>query len=98
VCTDLPSPAPPPAEPLWTAAEGSAITVQPAVAAGVVFTGSAVGDVRAFPADGCGAAVCPPLWSVATGSRITGAPAISLGKMFVGTRDGRLIADGLPRP
>jgi hypothetical protein len=38
------------------------------------------------------------LWSVATGSRITGAPAVSLGKVFVGTRDGRLIAYGLPRP
>ena len=78
--------------PLWHGTTGSAITVQPAIANGVVFTGSSDGGVHAFAAIGCGTATCTPLWSATTGSAITGAPAVSLGSLFVGTNDGRLIA------
>jgi hypothetical protein len=74
---------------------GSAIGVQPAVAGGLVFTGSADGTLHAFPAAGCGAPTCAPVWSAATGSEITGAPAVSGGQLYVGTADGRLIAYGL---
>jgi outer membrane protein assembly factor BamB len=83
-------------EQLWTAVTGtgSAIQVQPAVAGGVVYTGSADGGVHAFAAAGCDAPTCDPLWSAATGSAITGAPAVSR-QLYVGTADGRLIAFGL---
>jgi outer membrane protein assembly factor BamB len=82
--------------PAWTTtAAAGPLAVQPAVAAGVVFTGSDDGGVRAYDAAGCGASpspVCEPLWSDDTGSPITGAPAPSRGHLYVGTRDGRLIA------
>jgi hypothetical protein len=89
---------------LWSAPLGSGfgeVTLQPAVAGGVVFVATTNGTVAAFPADGggchgptgCGA---PMLWSASTGSPITGAPAVSLGKLVVGTQDGRVVAYGLP--
>jgi outer membrane protein assembly factor BamB len=74
---------------------GSAIGVQPTVAGGLVFTGSADGTLHAFPAAGWGAPTCAPVWSATTGSEITGAPAVSGGRLYVGTADGRLIAYGL---
>lgn len=82
---------------LWTAATGSPIQVQPAVAGGVVFTGSANGSLHAFAAAGCGTASCDELWSADTGTAaITGAPAVSQGRLYVGTADGRVVAYGLP--
>jgi outer membrane protein assembly factor BamB len=72
-----------------------AITEQPAVAGGVVFTGASDGWVRAFDAAGCGSPTCAPLWSDQV-EPITGAPAVSRGQLYVGTRDGRIVAYGLP--
>jgi outer membrane protein assembly factor BamB len=79
----------------WTGATGAAIGQQPAVAGGLVFTGSSDGTVSAFDAAGCGAATCTRLWNRTTGSAITGAPAVSDGQLYVGTADGRLVAYGL---
>lgn len=70
--------------------------MQPSVAGGVVFTGSADGSLHAFPAAGCGQASCTPLWSTSTGSPISGAPAVTSGQLYVGTENGRVIAYGLP--
>jgi outer membrane protein assembly factor BamB len=81
--------------PSWVGSTDSRITQQPAVAGGVVFVGTASGEVTAFNAAGCGSTVCGTLWSGSTGSEITGAPAISNGQLYVGTADGRLIAYGL---
>jgi PQQ-like domain len=58
------------------------------VAAGVVYTGSASGSVRAFAAAGCGAATCPALWSDTAPGEVTGAPAVSNGQLSVGTSAG----------
>jgi outer membrane protein assembly factor BamB len=84
--------------PSWTASTGTgrALVEQSAVAGGVVYTASEDGSVHAFDAAGCAAPPCTPLWSAATGSPITGAPAVSGGRLYVGTRDGRLVAYGLP--
>ena len=70
--------------------------MQPAVAGGVVYTGSDDGSVDAFVAAGCGAPTCTALWSAETGSRITGAPAVSRGQLYVGTADGRVVAYARP--
>jgi outer membrane protein assembly factor BamB len=79
---------------VWEGVTGtdSPVGVQPAVAGGLVFTGSADGTLHAFPAAGCDAPTCAPVWSAATGSEITGAPAVSGGQLYVGTADGWLIA------
>lgn len=82
--------------PTWTGTtDGAAVTEQPAVAADVVYVGTAEGDVLAFGAAGCGTATCDPLWSDDLGGAVTGAPAVSNGQLFVGTADGRLVAYGL---
>ena len=77
----------------WTASTGVELGVQPAVAGGVVFTGSDDGALHAFAAAGCGSATCEPLWTTSTGSS-----AVSGGQLYVGTADGQVIAYGLPRP
>src|SRR5262249_58092595 len=70
--------------PAWSAATGSSISQQPAVANGVVYTASADGSLHAFAAGGCGSdATCPALWSHATGRQISDAPIVSSGKLFV---------------
>jgi hypothetical protein len=69
--------------------------VQPAVAGGVVFTGSDDGALHAFAAAGCGSATCEPPWTASAGnSAVSGGPAVSGGQ--VGTADGQVIAYGLP--
>lgn len=88
-------------EPLWsTAVDGTAVTVQPAVAGdgdeAVVFVGTQGGTVAAVAAGGCGAPTCPVRWQASVGAAITGAPAVSNGKLVVGTADGRIAAFRLP--
>ena len=48
-------------DPLWIGETDGAVLNSPAVAKGVVYVGSASGDLLAFDADGCGAATCEPL-------------------------------------
>lgn len=76
----------------WKAPAGDQLTVQPAVAGGVVFTGAQDGSVKAFDATGCGAETCDAVWSASTGARITGAPAVNDGRLYIGTTDGQLVA------
>jgi outer membrane protein assembly factor BamB len=77
--------------------DGVELGVQPAVAGGVVFTGSDDGALHAFAAAGCGSATCEPLWTASTGSSaVSGRPAVSGGQLYVGTADGQVIAYGLP--
>jgi outer membrane protein assembly factor BamB len=85
-------------DPLWTAGLGftADLSVQPAVAGGVVFVAGTGGELAAFDAAGCGAPPCAPLWTGSVGSTITGSPAVSNGQLYVGTADGRLVAFGLP--
>ncbi len=78
--------------PRWTADTGGAVATQPAVAGGVVYTATTSGQLRAFPASGCGGASCTPRWQHDLGVEITGAPTVSNGRLFVGTVDGRLIS------
>jgi outer membrane protein assembly factor BamB len=81
----------------WTASTGVELGVQPAVAGGVVFTGSDDGALHAFTAAGCGSATCEPLWTASTGSSaVSGGPAVSGGQLYVGTADGQVVAYGLP--
>jgi outer membrane protein assembly factor BamB len=85
---------------LWRGAASGSLGVQPAVAGGVVYTGAADGTVRAYDADGCGAATCDDLWSDATGDPIVAAPIVSGGRLYAlsGTDNtaGRLVAYALP--
>ena len=83
--------------PLWTGATGDHIMFSsPAVANGVVYIGSADGNLYAF-AVGCaaGGATCTPLWTGATGSSIDSSPAVANGLVYVGSNDGKLYAFGL---
>jgi outer membrane protein assembly factor BamB len=89
----------------WRADVGGAGR-QPAVAGratpgatGVVFVGTAAGDLVALPAAGCGAPTCTPVWSHDLGSAVTGAPTVSGGRVHVGTgRPARVTAFALAAP
>ncbi len=85
-------------DPLWSASLGFApdLSLQPAVAGGVVFVAGAGGEIAAVDAAGCGSPPCAPLWTGSVGSQITGSPAVSNGQLYVGTADGRLVAFGVP--
>lgn len=77
--------------PTWSTAAEAPIGVQPAVAAGVVFTGHDDGTVAAHDA-----ATGEPRWSTDAGSRITGAPAVAFGRLYVATAAGTLHSYGRP--
>jgi len=88
-------------DPLWVGRTGSELTVQPAVSGasrpttpsnGLVYTGSANGEMRAYPANGCGAEECTALWSDTARSRISGGPSLFADKVFYGTADGDVLA------
>lgn len=80
----------------WGAPSAAALSVQPAVAGGVVFVGAEDGTVSAFDAAGCGELSCGPLWGVDTGdTAITGTPGVNQGRLYVGAGN-RLLAYGLP--
>ncbi len=85
-------------DPSWSATLGFTpdLSLQPAVAGGVVFVAGAGGEIAAVDAAGCGSPPCAPLWTGSVGSQITGSPAVSNGQLYVGTADGRLVAFGLP--
>jgi hypothetical protein len=52
-----------------------------------VFVGSALGDLYAYPATGCGAATCQPLWQVQTGGQFTSAPSVGGDVVYMGSDD-----------
>ena len=78
--------------PLWSGDTAGTVTLQPAIAGGIVYTATTGGVVRAFPAAGCGTATCEPLWKYNVGAAITGGPSISGGHVLVGTQDGRVVS------
>lgn len=53
---------------LWTVDVGAAVTEPPALADGVLYAGTAGGDLVAVAADGCGQPTCQPLWTAAAGT------------------------------
>jgi outer membrane protein assembly factor BamB len=64
-------------------------TVQPVVAGGVVYVGTADGTVSAFDASGCiNSPPCPLLWSANVGSPVAGGMAVANGKLYVGSENG----------
>jgi outer membrane protein assembly factor BamB len=76
----------------WTAALGSAVRDEPALAEGVLYVPLADGRLVALEADGCGAATCDPLWTGPTGSSIDLQPAVAGGVVFTGSADGTVHA------
>ena len=78
--------------PLWSGDTADPVTLQPAIAGGIVYTATTAGVIRAFAAAGCGTATCEPLWKYDVGAPITGGPSISSGHVLVGTKDGRVIS------
>ena len=76
--------------PLWTAVDGAADGAQPAVANGVVYSGSLDGHLYAFTEAGCGQATCSSLWAGQAGGQIAGPPAIANGVVFVSSWQARV--------
>ncbi|HEX6422137.1 MAG TPA: PQQ-binding-like beta-propeller repeat protein [Acidimicrobiales bacterium] len=63
---------------LWTVDAGAAVTEPPALAGGVLYAGTAAGDLVAVAADGCGRPTCQPLWTAAAGTAaISTQPAVA---------------------
>lgn len=82
---------------LWTVDVGAAVTRPPALADGVLYVGTAGGDIVAVGADGCGQPTCHPLWTTTTGTAAiatqpavagTGADAV----VYAGTTAGDVVA------
>jgi outer membrane protein assembly factor BamB len=79
---------------VWKANVG-AIPAPPAVAGETIVVVDHLGGVRAYSADGCGAATCSPLWSADAGAGVRTQPAIAGGVVYVGTADGTVLAFSL---
>jgi outer membrane protein assembly factor BamB len=80
----------------WTGATGGNNVSSPAVANGVVYIGSAGGNLYAFSAagtTGCSGTpkTCSPLWAGTTGPS-SSAPAVANGVVYVGSDDHKLYA------
>lgn len=86
--------------PLWTSTSLGQIIDSPTVVGGIVYVGSQTsftsndGKLNAFPAAGCGSAVCAPAWQGLAGSQsiLESSPAVANGTVFVGAFDGKLYA------
>ena len=84
----------------WQAQLGELVfSSSPAVVGGVLYIGSTDGTLWAYPADGCGAALCTtPLWQSTTLAQIVDSPTVANGVVYVGSQtsfdsnDGRLNA------
>jgi outer membrane protein assembly factor BamB len=76
--------------PLWSAAVPGLNT--PAVYGGFVYVGGSDGVLRAFDADGCGAATCAPVWTGATGGAIVTSAAVDGRAVVIGSDDGKIHA------
>ena len=71
----------------WGAGIGSQSASAPAVANGVVYTGSLDGNLHAFDA-----ASGAPLWMGTTGGAIVTSPVVANGVVYVSSEDGKLYA------
>jgi outer membrane protein assembly factor BamB len=84
----------------WQAQLGQLVDYSsPAVVNGVVYIGSTDGRLWAYPASGCGQALCTtPLWSSTSVAQIVDSPTVANGVVYVGSQtsptsnDGRLNA------
>ena len=84
----------------WQAQLGELVfSSSPAVVGGVLYIGSTDGTLWAYPADGCGAALCTtPLWQSTYLAQIVDSPTVANGVVYVGSQtsfdsnDGRLNA------
>jgi hypothetical protein len=65
----------------------------PSVAGDVLYLGGTA-TVRAFPADGCGAATCAPLWTADAGGE-TGRVVVSRGRAYVSVAGRGLVSYAL---
>jgi outer membrane protein assembly factor BamB len=78
-------------DPLWTdfgSGFQAAVLSSPAVANGVVYAGRNTGEVLAWRAAPCGAAVCNEIWSGATNNQIvSSSPTVVNGKLYIGGAD-----------
>ena len=72
---------------LWSYATGGAVSSSPAVVNGVVYVGSADGNLYAFDS-----VLGGKLWSYATGGAVSSSPAVVNGVVYVGSADGNLYA------
>jgi hypothetical protein len=70
-----------PADPEFGAFRRSA----PAVVNGVAYLGDAIGNLVAFPAEGCKAETCDPLWTARLSNDVSSSPAVDNGIVFVAT-------------
>jgi PQQ-like domain len=77
--------------PLWSASLPNG-TSSPAVANGRVYVTDAVGQLRVFPAAGCGAPMCTATWSATAGTQSLSSVAVTGDRVFVGSDDGHLYA------
>jgi outer membrane protein assembly factor BamB len=57
----------------------------PVVSQGLVFFGTSIGQVLAFPQHGCGDSECEPVWRARLPQGVYSTPAVSHGILYVGT-------------
>jgi outer membrane protein assembly factor BamB len=74
---------------LWRATPGGQLAT-PAASDEVIAVGGSDGQVHAYDANGCGAAVCDAIWSGNAGAAIENAPAIA-DLVYVGTAVGTVV-------
>ena len=81
----------------WQAQLGQLVfSSSPAVVDGVIYIGSSDGTLWAYPAEGCGAALCTtPLWQSTYLAQIVDSPTVADGVVYVGSQTSFDSNDGL---
>ena len=80
----------------WEAQLGRLVDFSsPAVVGGVVYIGSSDGVLWAYPASGCGQALCTrPIWRSTSQAQILDSPTVSNGIVYVGSQTSPISNDG----
>jgi outer membrane protein assembly factor BamB len=84
--------------PLWTGPTAGPTESGLAIANGVLYVGTRIGDLYAFDADGvvnCSGGLCDPVWAGTTGAPFVVGPIVVNGVLFAAT-SGNLYAFSLP--
>jgi len=81
----------------WEAQLGQLVFASsPTIVGGVMYIGSTDGTLWAYPADGCGAALCTqPLWQSTYLAQIIDSPTVANGIVYVGSQTSFTSNDGL---